>query len=74
MFLRAMNVMQFGFFLYAHREGIKVWNVAMVFAFNAILTWINLDGDVSTVLDFGGRIEVPRHHYVGDSSHGQLKR
>lgn len=45
MFLRAMNVMQFGFFLYAHREGIKVWNVAMVFAFNAVLTWINLAPD-----------------------------
>ena len=44
-FLRALNTTQFGFFLYAHREGIKVWNVSMVFVFNAILTWINLSPD-----------------------------
>ena len=40
MFARAMNVMQLGFWVYAHREGIKVWNVSMVFVFNAALFWI----------------------------------
>lgn len=51
MFFRAMNVMVLGFLMYAHREGIKVWNVSMVFIFNALMTWIfvapdfeNLDG------------------------------
>lgn len=38
-FFRAMNVMAAGFLIYAHREGIKLWNVSMVFVFN-VLTWI----------------------------------
>jgi len=40
MFFRAMNVMALGFLIYAHREGIKLWNVSMVFTFNGILTWL----------------------------------
>ncbi len=40
MFFRAMNVMAAGFLVYAHREGIKLWNVFTVFVFNGILTWI----------------------------------
>ena len=40
MFFRSMNVMALGFLMYAHREGIKLWNVSMVFIFNGILTWI----------------------------------
>ena len=35
-----MNVMAAGFLVYAHREGIKLWNVSTVFVFNGILTWI----------------------------------
>lgn len=49
MFLRALNVMQFGFFVYAHREGIEVWNVSMVFVFNALLTWVQSIPDLSNL-------------------------
>ena len=35
--LRGMNILTIGFYLYADRGGIKVWNVTMVFLFN--LAW-----------------------------------
>jgi hypothetical protein len=38
-----MNIMTVGFFLYADRGGIKVWNVGMVTIINTIYTWIILD-------------------------------
>jgi hypothetical protein len=51
--MRQTNVFAAGFFLYADRGGIKVWNVAMVFAFylvfsvfmfNLLRDYPNLDG------------------------------
>jgi hypothetical protein len=51
MFIRAMNVMQLGFWAYAHREGIKVWNVSMVFIIQAAMwrIWTS-----STIMDLDG--------------------
>jgi hypothetical protein len=40
MFFRATNLMALAFLVYAHREGIQLWNVSLVFLFNAVLTWI----------------------------------
>ena len=42
MFNRGMNIVQLGFWVYAHREGIKVWNVTMVFVVNAALFYLYL--------------------------------
>ena len=39
-YLRGMNVITVGFYLYADRGGIKVWNVATVFIINAIWTLV----------------------------------
>jgi hypothetical protein len=39
---RGMNVMALGFFLYADRGGIKLWNVAMVTVINTLFTWVML--------------------------------
>lgn len=53
MYLRAMNILTIGFYLYVDRGGIKVWNVLMVFVVNGFWTWTvlaymmnaeNLDG------------------------------
>ena len=44
MYLRAMNVITVGFYLYANRGGIKVWNVAMVFIINAACSWCFMPG------------------------------
>jgi hypothetical protein len=43
MYLRAMNILTLGFYLYADRGGIKVWNVAMVFVVNLAWSWPLLD-------------------------------
>jgi hypothetical protein len=40
MFFRAMSIMALGFFIYVHREGIKLWNVSMVFIVKGMLTWL----------------------------------
>ena len=39
MWMRALNIITVGFYLYADRGGIKVWNVAMVFVINGAWTW-----------------------------------
>eukprot|EP00339_Tiarina_fusa_P023488 CAMPEP_0117017978 /NCGR_PEP_ID=MMETSP0472-20121206/13954_1 /TAXON_ID=693140 ORGANISM="Tiarina fusus, Strain LIS" /NCGR_SAMPLE_ID=MMETSP0472 /ASSEMBLY_ACC=CAM_ASM_000603 /LENGTH=172 /DNA_ID=CAMNT_0004722479 /DNA_START=452 /DNA_END=970 /DNA_ORIENTATION=- len=39
MLLRGMNILTVGFYLYADRGGIKVWNVAMVFLVNLVWSW-----------------------------------
>lgn len=51
LFIRAMNVVQLGFWIYAHREGIKVWNVTIVFAVNASLFWFYMS---SNIMDLDG--------------------
>jgi hypothetical protein len=37
---RLMGVLAVAFTFYVYREGIQVWNVAVVFVVNSILTWI----------------------------------
>lgn len=43
-YLVAMNILTIGFYLYADRGGIKLWNVGMVFFFNAWWTMSILSG------------------------------
>jgi hypothetical protein len=43
MYVRTTNILTIGFFLYADRGGIKVWNVAMVFLASLAWTWPVLD-------------------------------
>ena len=44
MMMRTFNVLAIGFFLYADRGGIKVWNVMMVFVIYGACTWIWISG------------------------------
>ncbi len=37
---RIMGVLAVAFIFYAYREGIQVWNVAVVFVVNSVMTWV----------------------------------
>lgn len=52
LYLRALNLFTIGFYLYADRGGIKVWNVAMVFIFNLGFTLMTLT--MNTIADMEG--------------------
>lgn len=51
--IRCSDVLAIGFFLYADRGGIKVWNVAMVFVVYAGCTWAWISGSYTALSSHG---------------------